>query len=72
MRFEDILADLEAQGYTIVAILSNEDPYKRQVIIKDTNGNQMIKNYVLAGFVDIKDDSNNVIGVDEDWVEVQS
>ena len=72
MRFEDILADLEAQGYTIVAILPNEDPYKRQVIVKDTNGNQMIKNYVLAGFVDIKDDSNNVIGVDEDWVEVQS
>ena len=69
-KFEDILDNLVNSGYTIVAILSNDDPYKRTVIVKDSTGTQTIKHYALVGFTEVTDANGNVIGVEEDWQEV--
>ena len=70
MKFEDVLDNLVNDGYTIIAVLPNDDLYKRNVIVKDSNGNQTTKSYVLTGFTDIKDSNGNVVGAEEDWQEV--
>jgi len=69
VKLEDILSDLEASGYTVVAILPGDNPYERKVVIQDANGTKTTKTYVLNGFTETTDASGNTT-VEEDWVEV--
>ena len=71
VNFDDILTDLENNGYTIISILPDDNnSYSKFVIVQDSNGNKATKHYVLSDYTDIKDSNGNVTGVDEDWVEV--
>ncbi len=71
VNFEDILEDLENNGFTIISIQpDDDDPYSKYVIVEDSNGNKTTKHYVLSGYKEITDDNGNIIGVDEDWTEV--
>lgn len=70
VNFDDVLNDLENNGYTIVSVQPDDDnPYSKYVVVQDSNGNISTKHYVLSGYTDIKDSNGNVIGVDENWVE---
>lgn len=71
MAFEDVLANLVSNGYTIISVTPDStDVYKRDVIVQDSSGTQTTKVYMLTGFKDITDSNGNVIGADEVWTEV--
>jgi len=73
MNFEDILENIENNGYTVVAIMPDDDnPYSKYIVVQDANGNTVTKHYVLSGYTEIKDENGNVIGLDENWVEVSA
>ena len=69
MIFEDLLDSLKNNGYDILEIVVNDNPYVRIVKMKDSAGNVVIKKYKQID-VDVTDANGNVIGVDEDWIEV--
>ena len=71
VNFDEYLDNLENNGYTIIAILqADDDPYTKFVVVEDSNGNKETRKVVLQGYRDITDENGNVIGVEEEWVEV--
>ena len=71
VNFDEYLKNLGDNGYTVIAVLpDNDNPYSKFVIVQDSNGNKSTKHIILSGYTDIKNDDGNLVGVEEDWIEV--
>ena len=68
--FEDILENLEANGYTILSIETPSDnPDVRIVTVKDSTGTVSTKKYCIV-VTEVTDANGNIIDVTEDCQEI--